>query len=142
MAFTDDVDLTELIDAAVEDQDKALELLKAKPDLINRRNRLEETALHFLAVENYPVGVDFLCQHGADINSVDFSRATPLLHAAMLGNEEVIRILLKHGANPNAKDNNGETPLSAAELSGNRQIIEMLIRAGAKAEPNDPANGT
>lgn len=140
MAFTDDVDLTALIDAAVEDQDRALELLKAKPDLVTRRNRLEETALHFLAVENYPVGVDFLCHHGADINSVDFSRATPLLHAAMLGNEEVVRILLKHGANPNTKDNDGETPLSAAYRQENKQIIEMLIKAGAKSEPDAPAN--
>src|SRR6266850_6064834 len=131
MAFTEDKDLLALIDAAVEDQAKALELLKAKPDLIARRNRLNETALHFLAVEDYPGGVEFLCNNGADANSMDFSEATPLLHAAALGYEEIVRILLAHGANPNVEDHTGETPLSSAERSGNKKIVEMLIRAGA-----------
>ncbi len=140
MAFTDDKELIELIDASIEDQTRALELLKAKPDLLARRNRLNETALHFLAVENYPKGVEFLCNRGAEVNSVDFSKATPLLHAASLGYEEVVWILLNHGANPNIQDHTGETPLSSAERSGNKRIIEMLIRAGAKAGPGAPPN--
>src|SRR5580658_6642895 len=98
MAFTNDTDLIDLIDAAVDDHDKALQLLKRMPDLIARRNRLNETALHFLAVENYPKGVEFLCCHGADVNTKDFSEGTPLLDAEALGYEEVVRILLAHGA--------------------------------------------
>ena len=134
MAFSDDNGLLELIDASVQDQAKALNLLKAEPDLIARRNRLNETALHFLAIEDYPTGVEFLCRCGADVNAIDFSEATPLLHAAALGCEEVVRILLAHGANPNVSDNTGETPLSSAVHSRNEQIIEMLIKAGAKSE--------
>lgn len=135
MAFTDDKELIELIDMSVEDQTKALALLKAKPDLIRRRNRLEETALHFLAVENFSGGVEFLCRHGVEVDSVDFSKATPLLHAAALGYEEVVRVLLAHGANPNVEDNTGETVLSSARRAGNERIVQMLIQAGAKAEP-------
>jgi ankyrin repeat protein len=112
-----------------------MKLLEAKPDLITRRNRLNETALRFLAVENYPNGVEFLCDHGAEVNSTDFSEATPLLHAASLGYEEIVRILLTHGANPNVQDNTGETPLSSAKRSGNQQIVEMLIGAGARGSP-------
>src|SRR6266404_5127351 len=138
MAFTGDKELIELIDASVEDQSKALELLKAKPDLVARRNRLEETALHFLAVENFPRAVEFLCSHGAEVDCVDFSKATPLLHAASLGYEEIVRILLTHGANPNVEDNTGETPLSSAERSGNNRIVELPIKAGARAEPAPP----
>jgi ankyrin repeat protein len=138
MAFTDDTDLFELIDAAVEDHDKALQLLKRLPDLIARRNRLDETALHFLVVENYPKGVEFLCCHGADVNTMDFSESTPLLHASTLGYGEVVRILLAHGANPNMANHIDDTPLSCAERSGNQQIVEMLIKAGAKAEPKAP----
>jgi ankyrin repeat protein len=136
MAFTDDKDLMALIDAAVDDQPAALEMLKAKPDLIRRRNRLEETALHFLAVENFPKGVAFLCHHGAEVDSVDFSKATPLLHAAALGYEEVVRVLLAHGANANVEDDAGETVLSSARRAGNDRIVQMLIQAGAKAEPD------
>jgi ankyrin repeat protein len=135
MAFTDDNELIELIDMSVEDQPKALALLQAKPDLIRRRNRLEETALHFLAVENLSEGVEFLCRQGAEVDSVDFSKATPLLHAAALGYEEVVRVLLAHGANPNVEDNTGETVLSSARRAGNERIVQMLIQAGAKAEP-------
>ena len=141
MCFTDDRELGELIDTAVENQKRALELLRARPDLIARRNRLGETALHFLAVENYPKGVDFLCRHGADVNSMDLSRATPLLHASMLEYPEVVRILLEHGANPNTEDDTGETPLSCAKDSGNGRIIEMLISAGAGSKPDFPPNG-
>jgi len=101
MAFTDDKDLIELIDASVENQTRALELLKAQPDLIARRNRLNETALHFLVVENYPGGVEFLSSHGADVNSVDFGEATPLLHAAALGYEEIVAVSCgRDGASP------------------------------------------
>jgi ankyrin repeat protein len=136
MAFTDDKELIALIDASVEDQAAALAMLKAKPDLIHRRNRLEETALHFLAVENFPEGVKFLCRLGAEVDSVDFSKATPLLHAAALGYEEVVRVLLAHGANPNVEDNTGETVLSSARQSGNERILQMLIQAGAKDGPS------
>ena len=135
MAFTDDRELLALIDAAVDDQPAAQAMLKAKPDLIRRRNRLEETALHFLAVENFPGGVEFLCRHGAEVDTFDFSKATPLFHAAALGYEEVVRVLLAHGANPNVEDNTGETVLSSARRTGKERIVQMLIQAGAKAEP-------
>jgi ankyrin repeat protein len=134
MAFTDDKELIELIDAAVEDQDKARRMLAAKPDLIARRNRLNETALHFLTVENYAEGVEFLCSHGADVNCVDHSDSIPLLHAAILGYEKIVRILLAHGANPNVQDHTGETPLIAAKRTENRRIAEMLVEAGARTQ--------
>lgn len=141
MAFTDDKELMTLIDASVHDEAAALTMLKAKPDLIRRRNRLEETALHFLAVENLAGGVELLCRHGADVDTVDSSRATPLLHAAALGYEEIVRLLLAYGANPNVEDDTGETVLSSARRAGSERIVQMLIQAGAKAEPCAPLNG-
>lgn len=134
MAFTDDQELLEFIDAAVLDQAKALEMLRTKPDLIRRRNRLKETALHFLMVENFPQAVEFLCEHGAEVDSVDVANATPLLHASCLGHEELVSILLSHGANPNVTDDTYETPLSWALFNGNKRIEEMLRKAGAKDE--------
>ena len=133
MAFTQDKDLLELIDAAVNDQEKARQLIKDHPDLLKRRNNLEETALHFLAVENYPTGVHFLCQNGAEVDPVDFSGATPLTHAATLGHEEVVEVLLSYGANPNATDGNEESALSCVKRTGNQRIVKMLVK-GANAE--------
>jgi ankyrin repeat protein len=138
MALTDDKELLEFIDAAVRDQAKAVEMLRAKPDLILRRNRLGETALHFLTVENFTAGVEFLCNHGAEVDNVDIWNATPLLHASCLGHEDLVRILLAHGANPNVTDDTYETPLSWALFSGNKRIEEMLTKAGAKADPDVP----
>ena len=138
MAFTKDKDLIELIDAVVNDPTRAGRLIKDHPDLLKRRNSLEETALHFLTVENYPRGVDFLCQNGAEVDTLDFSGSTPLIHAATLGYEEIVRVLLSHGADPNATDENDESALSSAKRSGNQKILKMLIKAGAKAEHANP----
>jgi ankyrin repeat protein len=132
MAFTHDLELLEFVDAAVVDHDKARRLLGCSPDLLNRRNNLEETPLHFLSVENYAAGVAFLCQCGAEADTCDFTGATPLMHAATLGHDDVVKLLLAHGANPNAVDQNGDSVLTHARGSESRTTIELLIQAGAK----------
>ncbi len=126
-----DKDLEDFIDLAVEDPDRAEKLLEIKPDLLARRTPLEETALNFLAVENYPFAVDWLCKQGAEVDTTDFSGATPLFHAVKLGYEEMVKILLSHGANPNTQDNTGDSALERAMEDGSKNIIEMLTKAGA-----------
>ena len=129
MAFTDDQDLIALIDSSVLDQKKADELLQRSPDLLKRRNRLQETALHFLAIEDYPVGIENLCGKGAEVDPRDFTGGTPLLHAATLGNETVVEVLLAHGADASAMDDAGDSVLECAERSGNSRVIELVTEA-------------
>lgn len=129
MAFTDDQDLLDLIDLAVTDQKKADRLLQRTPDLLRRRNRLKETALHFLAIENYPAGVEYLCGKGAEIDPRDSSGGTPLLHAATLGNERIVEILLNHKADPGVADESGDSVLDCARRSGNARVVSMIAEA-------------
>ena len=52
-----------------------------------------------------------LLEHGAEVNSQDKNKQTPLLLAMGRGWFKLAWILLERGANANAEDNNGKTPL-------------------------------
>ena len=52
-----------------------------------------------------------LLEHGADVNSQDKNKQTPLLLAMGRGWFKLAWILLEHGADANVEDNNGKTPL-------------------------------
>ena len=122
MAFSDNPLFDQLVDAAVLDQRAAEQLLREHPELIHATNRLGETALHFLAVENFADGVAFLARHGAPINARNDSHRTPLMEAGMIGATQVVRQLLACGADPSVQTPDGDTvwdlfdPESATEL--------------------------
>ena len=86
--------LNELIDAAVQDQQKARLLLKRHPELLRADYSLGETVLHFLAIENYTGAVRFLAEAGADVNAKDKFGDTPLLSDAKRY-KEMVHILLQ-----------------------------------------------
>mmetsp|Transcript_6714 Transcript_6714/g.8776 ORF Transcript_6714/g.8776 Transcript_6714/m.8776 type:complete len:582 (-) Transcript_6714:1574-3319(-) len=81
--------------------------------------------------------IELLLQYGADPNSVSLNELlTPLHIAAVLCNEDVVRVLIEAGANVNAADRDGDTPLhNAAGKTENGQdripIIKNLLSAGA-----------
>jgi len=123
--------LNELIDAAVQDQQKARQMLQRHPGLLQARLGLGETALHFLAVEGYAEGVRFLALAGADVNAQNEFGDTPLIDAALLGREEVVRTLLSLGADANAKSTTKDNALHCAIRSGNSVVVDALLEAGA-----------
>ena len=70
--------------------------------------------------------VTTLIRYGADVNSQNFSRRTPLHSAARAGAVYCVRVLLQHGAKVEAKDVRGETALMVAEdtmFSGRCRIM-------------------
>jgi hypothetical protein len=96
------------------------------------------TALHlagFRAQGLRPAGradvVEYLLSQGANIEARDAVGRTPLMCAAMQGNDAVARVLIAHGANMNAVDNTGRTPLNWAIWGENPAIIAMLRDRGA-----------
>ncbi len=109
MAFSEDPLFEQLVDAAVLDQAAAEQLLREHPELIRATNRLGETALHFLAVEDYVEGVAFLARHGAPVDARNDSQRTPLMEAAMVGATHVVHQLLACGADPFAQTPDGDT---------------------------------
>lgn len=83
-----------------------------------------------------------LIASGANVNTPDKEKRTPLLLAAksgLKGNEEVMRTLISAGADVNLPDINGETPLMAAVTShiafsfpkANVEMVRLMLDARA-----------
>lgn len=120
------------IDAAVEDHAAASRLLRDHPELLNARCIHGETVLHFLAVEGFVDGVQFLVASGADVDAVNKFGDTALVDVALLGNREIAEILLNHGANPNAHSVTNDNVLAAATRSGDQELVDLLRSFGAR----------
>ncbi len=88
----------ELRNATFADQDTVLRLIEADPTIVGARNGIGETALHFLVVENYREAVEFLVQHGADVNTQNEFGQSAIIEAAQLGYVEMVDLMLRLGA--------------------------------------------
>ena len=78
---------------------------------INARSSDGSTALLWLAHWNDLDTANLLLGAGADANTANDFRMTPLSEACTNGNSAFVRSLLKSGANPNTPVATGETPL-------------------------------
>jgi hypothetical protein len=76
--------LEKLINAAVEDPELAKKIVEADPSILELRKELGETALHFLAVENYASGVQVLIDLGASVHVVNEFGSSPLDEAEFI----------------------------------------------------------
>jgi hypothetical protein len=77
-------ELYQLRDALeADDLPAAASLLGSEPGLVHERNRLGETVLHFLAVENNHAAVQWLLARGAELNVVN-EFGTPLVFEVAL----------------------------------------------------------
>ncbi len=68
----------------------------------------------------------FLLDHGAEVNTVDLTGATPLMIAAQYGKTGVVRALLAHGADPALRDKQGRTALDWASMRGQDDAVALL----------------
>jgi ankyrin repeat protein len=76
--------------------------------------------------------VEYLINHGADVNIRDNHGYTALIWASRFGHIDIVRQLLDAGADVNASDDEGETALAWAKWNNNTAIIELLKSKGAK----------
>ncbi|KAL6693809.1 ankyrin repeat-containing domain protein [Trichoderma pleuroticola] len=67
----------------------------------------------------------------SEIDSVDASGRTPLLHAIWNGDVAVVKTLLKAGARLDVTDNIGGTPLFYAVTCRRKAIVKLLLKHGA-----------
>lgn len=84
-----------------------------------------------------------LISAGADIESTDYQRVTPLMKAASFNLDTTVT-LLRAGANANASDTFGLTPLhhSAANQWAGVEILSALLDAGAEINVRDNTGRT
>jgi ankyrin repeat protein len=76
--------------------------------------------------------VQYLVEHGADIEQSDNSRdKTPLLAAAFKGHYDIVKYLVDKGAKVNVQAINGWTPLHDAAYVGSVDVVKYLVDHGA-----------
>jgi ankyrin repeat protein len=90
--------LIKLIQFAVRDPKLARKLVKEHPEVLNLRTGLGETALHYLAVENYADAVQLLIDLGADVNVTNAFGASALQEAIQVKANETVEVLRRAGA--------------------------------------------
>jgi ankyrin repeat protein len=75
--------------------------------------------------------------HAAELEVKDDDGYTPLLLAAVNGDEAVVKQLLENGADLKSKDDDGRTSLSWAAGNGYEGVVKQLLEKGADLESKD-----
>lgn len=83
---------------AVSDPKLARKLVKDHPEVLNLRTGLGETALHYLAVENYADAVQLLIDLGANVNAKNEFGKSALEEAVQVEATETVQVLRRAGA--------------------------------------------
>lgn len=110
------------------------EQLLARGANIDRRYRLVKgyTNLMMAARQEWnPEGLQFLLDHGADVNVRSYNGRTALYIAAANGRDRHVEMLLGAGADPSIASDWGESPLAAARGKGHASVERLLLAAGA-----------
>ncbi len=122
------------------DLKKVKEIIDRDPNQINVQDSLGYTPLHLASGKGHIEIVEFLLNHGADIESEIFDGETPLMLAARYaihGKYETIKTLLEHGAKVNHKDEDGGTALHMAAMHSGKEVMNLLISYGADVNARD-----
>jgi ankyrin repeat protein len=90
-------------------------------------NKNGRRALNYAALNNQSAVIDVLLAAGANLESQNRTRFTPLHHAAEAGAIDAIKTLLKHGADKRAKMYRGGIPQQIAEFKGHRDAALLLV---------------
>lgn len=75
-------------------------------------------------------------------NSVGWHGLTPLHHAALKNNQELVDLLLEYGANVNRPNAYGETPLHLACQAASVNFLHKFLEIGAELRAEDSSGRT
>ncbi|WP_288694982.1 ankyrin repeat domain-containing protein [uncultured Brachyspira sp.] len=97
----------------------------------------------FLAVQyNNIEGVKSYLAKGANPNAQDEYGFTALMYAALMGYDDIAKLLIEEGTDVNIKDNAGATALMYAARDTNYEMVEFLLKNGADVNIRDTAGET
>ena len=105
-------------------------LVEAGADVHKLHKRVEQTALHYVALTGDIASARFLVDQGADVNYNATRGGSPLLCAAHLGTAAMVSFLLDRGADINTKNCSRETALHYAAHYGRDDVIRVLLERG------------
>jgi ankyrin repeat protein len=123
------------------DNDKALDLLRSNPGLVNARDGGGHTALVAAIEKRERDWTGQLLNSSADPNLADSDGETPLIAAAKIGFNEAAQWLLSLGAKVDTADRSGETPLIFAVQMHNLPLVKLLLDHGADPDKTDNVQG-
>ncbi|KAK7494684.1 hypothetical protein BaRGS_00014082 [Batillaria attramentaria] len=81
--------------------------------------------------------VEFLLEHGAEVDGQDVHGTTPLHKACFLGDADAVKILLSAGASVTAADFTGKTALHLAVEKTHYELASYLLVQGADINASD-----
>ncbi len=102
----------------------------------------KEPALSLATRHGRADAVRVLLEAGADIDAVDESRTTALMHAIGHTDLTIAALLLEAGANPNAADQGTRTVAMHAALRNNPDALKLLAQHGANLNVQDVGGQT
>src|SRR6266702_5258325 len=130
------------------------ELLLEHGGRVDVRDTRKQTVLHKTIDRRGKVAIDavqFLLEHGVDVNARRDDLWTPLHLAVNIGELSVARILLEHRAEVNARNDDGQAPLhllSKRETSKDEDendgcdLAKLLLERGANVNEQDKNSAT
>lgn len=138
----------ELIEAAEKgDLVTVASILEKEPQLIDYQYRAnlgpkDGTPLIKAIIGRHTDLINYLLDHGADVNVPDWPGATPLHHALRNSDWELAKRLIKMGADVNAADFEGVTPLHLAVQGEDVELFKILLEKGADPNAVDERGNT
>ena len=123
------------------DGDKATDLIRSKPRIVDSRNSKGDTALIIAINRSDRDWTGFLLNKGADPNLGGRGGDTPLIAASRIGFEEAADWLLGIGAKVDGTNKMGETALIVAVQQRQVPVVKLLLNAGANPDKTDTAAG-
>lgn len=91
--------------------------------------------MHYAVLTDNESMIKLVHQLGADKESLDNTRRTPLHQAAYANKKTAIRVLLKDlKVNINPKDGEGGLPIHLAAMKGRTDVVDMLMAEGGNIE--------
>ncbi|XP_070579659.1 transient receptor potential cation channel subfamily A member 1-like [Ptychodera flava] len=113
-------------------------LLDEKPWLLDVRDSLGATALHYAVRFNHKDVVQELLNRNVGVNEKLPGYKMTALHLAARSNfTNIIRRLIKHGADVNARDDKGQVPLHLCTKEGHFEATKLFLYVGADVNARD-----
>lgn len=94
--------------------------------IVNSQNIYGETPLHFGCSIGTIHSVQFLLQHGADVNLLSAKKESALHWAMRRPVFEIIKTLVEYGTDPFLKAANGATPMGLALEFGHKEMASIM----------------
>ncbi|XP_063079601.1 ankyrin repeat and SOCS box protein 2-like [Engraulis encrasicolus] len=107
-------------------------LLKAFPDLVDKRNDKNQTPLALAVERKTTACVNLLLEAGGDPNIANRLGETAVYKACEEDNEEILKALLKAGGNASRTNIERTSPLHEVAGHKNLNMCKLLVEAGAK----------